>query len=145
MTGPDNCTAGYANGTILVVEDSDPIRHVVCAMLSQTGYTCLEASDGSEALHKLRGGDPIQLVLTDVVMPKMDGAELATHIAREYPWLPILFMSGYTDNPLVQAIERSPMFLAKPFTVSTLTTTVRRALEEPWEGLPEWRRGFHSR
>lgn len=141
MTDSGGCTSDYANETILVVEDSDAIRRVVCAMLSQTGYTCLEASDGSEALHMLRTGDRIQLVLTDVVMPKMDGAELATHMAREYPYIPILFMSGYSDNPLVQAVERSPLFLAKPFTATALTTTVRRALEQPWGGLPEWRRG----
>ena len=141
MPDPGACADNYANETILVVEDSDPIRRVVCAMLSQNGYNCLEASDGSEALNLLRAEDTIQLVLTDVVMPKMDGAELAGHMAREYPAIPILFMSGYSDNPLVRAIERSPIFLPKPFTVTALTSTVRRALEEPWHGLAEWRRG----
>jgi two-component system, cell cycle sensor histidine kinase and response regulator CckA len=144
MINPRDCDGDYANETILVVEDSDPIRRVVCAMLSQNGYTCLEAANGSEALTLLRTAERIQLVLTDVVMPKMDGAELANHMAREYPSVPILFMSGYTDNPLVRAIERSPIFLPKPFTATALTTTVRWALEEPWQGLAGWRRGSIS-
>jgi two-component system, cell cycle sensor histidine kinase and response regulator CckA len=132
----------YSNRTILVVEDSDAIRHVVCAMLAQNGYTCLEASDGDEALTVLRAEDEVHLVLTDVVMPKMGGAELAGHMARDYPSIPIVFMSGYSDNPLVRAIETTPMFLPKPFTSSALTTRVRLALERPWQGLPEIRRGI---
>jgi two-component system, cell cycle sensor histidine kinase and response regulator CckA len=128
----------HSGATILVVEDSDAIRRVVCAMLSQNGYTCLEASDGTEALSVLRSAERVELVLTDIVMPKMSGAELAGHLTHDYPALPIVFMSGYTDNPFVRAIEQTPLFLAKPFTSSALTSSVRQALEMPWAGLPPW-------
>ena len=138
MTDREERTADHANATILVVEDSDAIRRVVCAMLNQNGYTCLEASDGAEALNVLRSRDKIELVLTDVVMPRMGGDELANHMIREYPSMPIVFMSGYSDNPLVHAIERTPIFLSKPFTSTALTTSVRQALERPWPGLSRW-------
>jgi CheY-like chemotaxis protein len=144
MADPDDCKNHHANGTILVVEDAEAIRQVVCAMLSQNGYTCLEASNGAEALSLLRSGEEIQLVLTDVVMPKMGGAELAGYLTREYPSIPILFMSGYSGNSLVRAIEQTSFFLPKPFTAAALTTSVRRALEQPWPGLPEWRPGSGS-
>jgi two-component system, cell cycle sensor histidine kinase and response regulator CckA len=145
MTDRQECTANHVGGTILVVEDSEAIRRVVCAMLAQNGYTCLEASDGAEALNRLHTGEEIQLVLTDVVMPRMGGDELAGHVAREFPSVPILFMSGYSDNPLVQAIAQSPIFLSKPFTSTALTTTVRRALEQPWPGLSKWCAGLSPR
>ena len=126
-----------AKETVLVVEDSEPIRRVVIFMLRQTGYHCLEASNGAEALNVLRAETKIQLVLTDVVMPGMGGAELARKVAREYPAVRVVFMSGYSDDPLVRSLERTPVFLAKPFTASALTSIVRRALEHPWNGLPE--------
>jgi two-component system cell cycle sensor histidine kinase/response regulator CckA len=143
---PDPCEGenDHPNATILVVEDSEAIRRVVCAMLSHCGYSCLEASDGVEALAMVRSGGEIHLVLTDVVMPRMGGAELAGYLASEYPSLPVLFMSGYSDNPLVRAIEQTPIFLPKPFTAAALTGAVRRALEEPWLGLPEWRHESNS-
>ncbi|HTX34574.1 MAG TPA: response regulator [Bryobacteraceae bacterium] len=138
MPEPKGSSDNHAGASILVVDDSDAIRKVVCAMLTQNGYTCLEACNGAEALSFLRTGAKIHLVLTDVAMPRMGGAELAAYLVREYPSLPILFMSGYTDNPMVRAIEQTPIFLPKPFTASALTTTVRRALEQPWSGLPGW-------
>jgi two-component system, cell cycle sensor histidine kinase and response regulator CckA len=136
-----DCAYDDSGTRILVVEDSDPIRRVVCAMLSQSGYTCIEASDGSEALDLLRAptaASPIRLVLTDVLMPKMSGDELACYVHREFPSIPILFMSGYAENPLVQAIQHTPIFLPKPFTSGTLTSSVRRALEQPWPGITAW-------
>jgi two-component system cell cycle sensor histidine kinase/response regulator CckA len=145
MNDADVCESQPSNETILVVEDSEAIRRVVCFMLRQTGYTCLEAGDGAEALKLMRAEADIQLVLTDVVMPKMGGAELGRYLAREYPTVRVLFMSGYSDDPLVRTIEQTPIFLAKPFTSNALTTTVRRALEHPWPGLPEWSAGFTSR
>ena len=98
------------NGVILVVEDAESIRKMVCAMLTQWGYSCLDASDGAEALRLVEGApDAIDLVLTDVIMPKMGGAELARRLASIRPGLRILFMSGYTEDPIVRAIERSPV------------------------------------
>ena len=136
---------GHGDATILVVEDSEAIRRVVCAMLTQHGYECLEAGNGAEALGVLRAGHKIQLILTDVVMPEMGGAELAVFLDRDYPAIPILFMSGYSENPLVRAIERTAIFLPKPFTAAALTTSVRRALDEPWPGLTAWYLGLSPR
>ncbi len=136
---------GHGDATILVVEDSDAIRRVVCAMLTQHGYRCFEAANGAEALNILRAGQEIQLILTDIVMPEMGGADLAAYLDREFPSIPILFMSGYSENPLVRAIERTAIFLPKPFTAAALTTSVRRALDEPWPGLTAWYLGFSSR
>ena len=126
------------NETILVVDDAEAIRKMVCAMLAQNGYRCLEASDGSEALHMIeRGLDSFHLVLTDMVMPKMNGAELADHLSRLRPDVRVVFMSGYSDDPVVRHVEHvSPaIFLAKPFTAAALIEKIRESLEQPWHGL----------
>jgi CheY-like chemotaxis protein len=129
----------YGNITILVVEDAEAIRRMVCAMLAQQGYQCLEAEDGVDALRMLdETAAPVHLVLTDVIMPKMTGAELGRHLVRLRPDLRIVFMSGYCDDPMVRNLERVPlMFLAKPFTAATLLEKVRQALDQPWHGLPD--------
>jgi len=108
-------------------------------MLVQQGYQCLEAEDGVEALRMLdETAAPVHLVLTDVIMPKMTGAELGRHLVRLRPDLPIVFMSGYCDDPMVRHFERMPlMFLAKPFTAATLLEKVRQALAQPWNGFPD--------
>jgi len=130
------------DATILVVEDSSPIRSMVCAMLTQTGYRCLEASDGAEALEVLKdGAGDVQLVLTDVVMPNMNGAELAEHLSKTRPNLRILFMSGYSDDSLVNSISRAPLFLPKPFTAMALMEKVRQALESDSVPVPRRSRG----
>jgi two-component system, cell cycle sensor histidine kinase and response regulator CckA len=126
----------FGNITILVVEDAEALRNMVCAMLAQQGYRCIEAADGVDALRMLdETTAPVHLVLTDVIMPKMTGAELGRHLVRHRPDLPILFMSGYCDDPTVRHFERIPsMFLAKPFTADKLLEKVRQALEQPWNG-----------
>jgi two-component system cell cycle sensor histidine kinase/response regulator CckA len=130
--------------TILVVEDAEGVRKMVCSMLTQSGYNCLEASDGIEAVRLLENSDHVHLVLTDMVMPNMGGSDLARHLSRTHPQLPIVFMSGYNEDPVVRAVEPS-IFLAKPFTASALAETVKQALERPWNGLPELRRDFRTR
>jgi two-component system cell cycle sensor histidine kinase/response regulator CckA len=123
--------------TILVVEDAESIRRMVCSMLAQFGYHCLEAGDGAEALTVLESDpDSVHLILTDMVMPRMTGAELAQQVARTWPEKRIMFMSGYTDDPLVRTLEDCPaIFLAKPFTATVLMEKVREALDHPWTGL----------
>ena len=127
--------------TILVVEDAESIRRMVCSMLSFCGYNCLEAADGLQALNIVREAPgSLDLILTDIMMPEMGGAELAKHVASLRPDLPIVFMSGYTDDPVVRRFESAPsIFLAKPFTAAALTEKVRAALEHPWSGLPDAR------
>src|SRR5580700_11384426 len=124
--------------TILVVEDGDAVRNLVCLMLVQNGYGVLEACDGREALRVCEmHPEPIQLVLTDLVMPYMKGAELAERLGRSHPGLRILLMSGYTDEPAVQRLGRNSVaFLAKPFTSVDLVEKVRQVLDAPWSGLP---------
>lgn len=125
--------------TVLVVEDADSIRKMVSVMLGQAGYRCLEAGDGEEAFGMLRGApEAIDLILTDVMMPKMGGPELARRVSHLRPDLRVIFMSGYSDDPVVRTIERShSLFLPKPFTAATLLDRVRQALDQPWRGLPD--------
>ena len=121
--------------TILVVDDAEAIRKMVCAVLLQAGYGCVEASDGQEALVRL-SHEAVHLVLTDVLMPGMGGAELAARLARERPGIRIMFMSGYSEHPVVRKVQRVPtLFLAKPFTMGALMSKIRQVLDEPWEGL----------
>jgi two-component system cell cycle sensor histidine kinase/response regulator CckA len=123
--------------TILVVEDAEAVRKLVCTMLSHDGYQCLEAADGAQALEVVERAGNIHLVLTDVVMPEMGGPELARRLAVLRPEVRIIFMSGYTEDPLVHRVEKlSAIFLPKPFTAAALTGKVRQALERPWQGLP---------
>jgi CheY-like chemotaxis protein len=124
--------------TILVVEDGSAVRNLVCVMLVQNGYRVLEARDGQHALRVCETHiEMIQLVLTDLVMPNMQGADLAERLRRARPDLRIVLMSGYTDEPAVQRLGRdSVAFLPKPFTSAELVEKVRRVLDAPWKGLP---------
>jgi len=133
--------------TILVVEDAEPIRKMVCAMLSQAGYRCMEAGDGEEAFRLVHGAPhAMDLVLTDVVMPKMGGSELAKRLSNLRPDLRILFMSGYSDDPVVRSIERSAsLFLPKPFTAGALLDKVRSTLDAPWSGFTDSNQGAGAR
>lgn len=129
--------------TILVVEDGDAVRSLVCCMLVQNGFRVLEARDGHHALRVCEThGEPIQLVLTDLVMPNMKGAELAERLRRVRPELRVLLMSGYTDEPVIQKLGRSSVaFLPKPFTSVELVEKVRQILDMPWNGFPTRRGG----
>jgi PAS domain S-box-containing protein len=120
------------NETILVVEDEEEVRKVAVRMLGERGYKVLEASQGVDALHicaKLDG--PIHLLLTDVVMPKMSGQEVAGSIISLRPGIKVLYMSGYTDNTIVHhgVLERGVNYIQKPFTVESLARKVREVLD----------------
>jgi two-component system, cell cycle sensor histidine kinase and response regulator CckA len=122
-----------SNGiTLLVVEDAGPLCKLISSMLRKNGYTVLEAGDGAEALAIVaREQGKIDLVLTDVIMPHMDGSELAHRLSQLRPELPVLFMSGYTDDPVVQQLRTRPRsLLRKPFNAQVLVDTVRQALAE---------------
>ena len=93
--------------TILVVQDGDAVRNLVCLMLVENGYRVLEARDGHHALRVCETHpEPIRLVLTDLAMPNMRGADLAERLRGARPDLRILLMSGYTDEPFVQRLGR---------------------------------------
>ncbi|HWQ53676.1 MAG TPA: response regulator [Bryobacteraceae bacterium] len=122
---------GDGGHRILVVEDEEPVRTLICAMLAQSGYEIMEASNGEEALTLCEAcRQPISVVLTDVVMPRMGGPELARRIKENAPETAVIFMSGYADQPVVEgAAEFDYGFIAKPFTSADLTRAVRGALE----------------
>jgi two-component system cell cycle sensor histidine kinase/response regulator CckA len=132
----DTLAASRNNQTVLVVDDAEDIRKMICTMLLQLGYRVLEAADGSDALRTLETrSDSVHLVVTDLMMPQMGGTELAERLSRIRPELPVLFMSGYSDNPVVRGVESAgSLFLAKPFTTSTLAEKVRLALARSWPG-----------
>jgi len=118
--------------TILAVEDEEPVRRIVHRVLTGAGYTVLLAADGHEALELFTERyEGIDLVLTDVVMPRMKGTELAERIDAIRPDTPILFMSGYTDNLPIQdrIAERPDSFVAKPFSPGELRRHVRSMLD----------------
>jgi CheY-like chemotaxis protein len=112
-------------GTILLVEDDTSVRAVTRRLLESGGYTVLEAATPSKARDFAeRHGEPIHLLLTDVVMPEMSGPKLAALIQEQRPGLPVLYMSGYTDARLDPGAE----FLPKPFAPDTLLRRVQQVL-----------------
>ncbi|MEW6302734.1 MAG: ATP-binding protein [Verrucomicrobiota bacterium] len=118
---------------ILVVEDEASARHLIVRILTQRGYHVSSAGDAEEALRLVEGmaGDRPNLLLTDVVLPRMKGPELAQKLGATIPDLHVIFMSGYTDSqPLRKAIAESGVhFLQKPFTIEQLTAKVRAVLD----------------
>ncbi len=118
--------------TILVVEDSDQVRKLVRTTLERFGYGVIEAADGKAALGLLQKGQPqVDLVITDVVLPEMDGPEMARR-AREYiPGLKVIFMSGYTGEFMVErgVLKSGLELIEKPFSPAALVYKVRRMLD----------------
>ncbi|MGH9723321.1 MAG: response regulator [Bryobacteraceae bacterium] len=117
--------------TVLVVEDEDAVRGLVCRILHARGYTVLAARNGGEALLLCeQQSREINLMITDVVMPAMSGSELAQRLAPLHPEMKVLFMSGYTDGAIVHhgVLDPQTAFLNKPFTPSGLAAKVREVL-----------------
>ena len=122
--------------TILLVEDEDEVRRLVRGVLMQQGYTVLEAADPDDALRLAADfAQPIDLLLTDVVMPHMSGVELARRMAVARPGMRVLFMSGYTEDPALQDGGVTP-FIRKPFTPRDLAGRLRHALDGVAGGSP---------
>jgi PAS domain S-box-containing protein len=119
-----------ATGTVLVVEDQDRVRSVVVRVLREAGYQVLEASDGERSLSLLEQERPIDVLLTDIVMPKLDGRSLAARLRERRPELRVLFTSGYaeeTDRTWI-ASDENAAFLAKPFTPHELLEAVQKMI-----------------
>ena len=117
--------------TLLVVEDEEALRESIRDFLGSLGYTVLAADSGPQALSIARGHHgPIDLLITDVVMPKMSGRALSQMLARQCPDLKTIFMSGYTDDAVVRhgVGEAGVAFLQKPFSLGTLARKVRDTL-----------------
>ena len=117
--------------TILLVEDDEYVRNLVNIILKQKGYTILVAEDGNHALTLLEKHDgPVSMMLTDVVMPGMNGREIYNKAAQKYPGLKVLYMSGYTTNVIAHhgILEKGVEFIQKPFTARDLATKIRKML-----------------
>ena len=129
--GPRPVTGG--SETVLVVEDDERVRNVATKVLRNAGYRVLSASNGEDALGLASDdGQPIHLLLTDVVMPGMNGRQLAERLAQLHPETITLFTSGYTDNIIAHhgVLERGIEFLSKPYALEALTRRVREMLDK---------------
>ncbi|MHB0877578.1 MAG: response regulator [Anaerolineae bacterium] len=120
--------------TVLLAEDECTVRRVIALALRRLGYGVLEAANGREALELARTcADPIDLLITDVIMPKMDGKDLAAAFGNTYPHAGILFVSGYTGESVqpedLQQRHRGSAYLQKPFTIEILSRRVREAID----------------
>jgi two-component system cell cycle sensor histidine kinase/response regulator CckA len=118
-------------GTILLVEDEDPVRAVNARALSARGYTVLEAASGLEALRIIEErGAPVDLVVSDVVMPEMDGPTLLGELRKRHPALKVIFVSGYAEDAFRKNLPDGEEFnfLAKPFSLKQLVEAVKQAI-----------------
>src|SRR6267378_1634693 len=118
--------------TVLVVEDDERVRLLARKELEQAGYRVLVAAGGKEALAAAEGHDgPIDLLMTDVVMPEMSGRTLSRRLTQRHPALKVLYMSGYSDEDIAQhgVFEAGTAFIKKPFTPSLLTKKLREVLD----------------
>jgi DNA-binding response OmpR family regulator len=126
VAGPDTTTD--TRRVVLVVDDEQGLRELVCRTLQAEGFSTLEAGQGAEALEVMEGAaEPVDLVITDVVMPGMDGRELGRRISQRWPDLPILYISAYDVNDIFRrgSPRTSAPFMQKPFPLEGLVTTVR--------------------
>jgi CheY-like chemotaxis protein len=129
---PPNPPPARASETVLVVEDAEDLREVVERILSRNGYHVIVAANGVLALDAAsEHGRKIDLLLTDVVMPLMQGKELADRMKQRYPTLKVLFMSGYAEPMLGDAgtLEPGVVLMEKPFTEPVLLARVREVLD----------------
>jgi CheY-like chemotaxis protein len=117
--------------TVLVVEDEEALRKVARRALEAAGYTVLAAANGDEALRtSAEHAGNIHLLVTDVILPRMNGRELAREFSKTRPTSAVLYMSGYADNAIVHhgVLDTGTHFLGKPFTAADLTRKVRQVL-----------------
>ena len=135
-TGPSPQTTSSKQGTetLLLVEDEEQVRNLASRILSAYGYTVIEAADGQSALGLIQENQAsIHLLITDVVMPRMSGRQLADQMPSTHPGIKVLYMSGYTDDAIVHhgIVDADIEFIQKPFTPAALAQKVRDVLDTP--------------
>ena len=121
----------YGNETVLLVEDDKEVRNLVSFILNKYGYDVIVASTPLDAVEKVsRLSGSLHLLLTDVIMPEMNGRELYEHLKSQFPLLKVLFMSGYTENVISDhgVLKKEVNFLPKPFSVKQVAAAVRDVL-----------------
>jgi CheY-like chemotaxis protein len=120
-----------ASAAVMVVEDNDMVRQLTVDVLTRRGYAVLEASGGTECLELIKGHvGPLDLLLTDVVMPEMNGKALYKKAVQLRPGLKVLYMSGYTENVIASrgVLDQGVNFIQKPFAPKNLAAKVREVL-----------------
>jgi CheY-like chemotaxis protein len=121
--------------TVLVVDDDYYVRRLTARMLNELGYEVLEASTADEALSVMSGPTHVELVLTDIAMPGMDGVRLADTIAERHPGCPVLLMSGFAGIIRKLGFQGGAIpILQKPFGSADLAGAINKALEPPTTG-----------
>ena len=125
-------TARGAGETVLVVDDEPAVRIVTKRILQRSGYAVLEAAGGGEALDTLREHPgPIHLLLTDVIMPEMNGRDVAQRVRAQRPGIRVVYMSAYSPEAIAHdgLLDEGAAFVRKPFESGLLLQTVRRTLD----------------
>ena len=130
---PPTPTSLRGSETVLLVEDDEQVRAMSAALLRRNGYTVLDAKDGADALlRSAEHEEPIHLLLTDVVMPRMSGREVAERLAPRRPAMKVLYVSGYAEGTIVHhgILDPGIAYLEKPLTPNTLLRKVREVLDD---------------
>jgi CheY-like chemotaxis protein len=130
---PEKKPAAGGTETILLVEDEPSILRMTRMMLERKGYTVLTATTATEAMEKAKNHSiSIDLLMTDVVMPEMNGRDLAVKLMELYPNIKLLFMSGYTADVIARqgVLDDGVAFIQKPFSMAGMTAKVRKVLDK---------------
>jgi two-component system cell cycle sensor histidine kinase/response regulator CckA len=127
--GPVPAAAGIS---VLVVDDETAVRRFAARVLEREGYFVIEAKDGIEALELLaKGAVPVEVVVSDIIMPRLNGVELMQTLVASYPDLPVILMSGYATGALAELGIAAPCaILPKPFPADRLLEEVRRCTRQ---------------
>ena len=127
-----NVPSGHPSELILVVEDEEKVRRMVVENLRELGYTVVHANGGAEGLRVLESVESVKLLLTDVVMPGMNGRELADRVLERAPAVKVLYMTGYTRNAVIHdgKLDAGVNLLTKPFATGQLALKVRAVIDQ---------------